>query len=117
VEFLSFNVHEGRIGISDDHKSAVDSIDGKTMDPASLGGFLAYFDNWLIDHDLIKLLRSDGEWDDNKEMALNLVKQKLTQAPMRALVNYRSKLYLYCDASDTGFSGVLLQSFKHKLFK
>ena len=58
VEFLSYQVHDGRIGISDDHKNAVESIDGKTLDPASLGGFLAYFDNWLIDHDLIKLLRS-----------------------------------------------------------
>jgi hypothetical protein len=69
------------------------------MDPASLAGFLAYFDGYIRDHNLLNLLRSETPWNDNKEIALNIMKQKLIQAPMRTLVNFSRKLHMFTDAS------------------
>ena len=109
MTILSYFIKDGKIGISDDHKNAVKSLDGKDMDPASLGGFLAYFDGYLRDHNLLTLLRSNTPWNSNKEIALNVMKEKLIQAPMRTLVNFKRKLHMFTDASETGFSCMLLQ--------
>ena len=56
--------------------------------------------------------RRETPWNDNKEIALNIMKQKLIQAPMRTLVNFSRKLHMFTDASENGFSVMLLQESK-----
>ena len=71
--------------------------------------FLAYFDSCYVDHDLLNCLRQGDSWSDDKEVALRVVKEKLLKAPLRTLVNFSSTLLVFVDASETGFSIVLLQ--------
>ena len=59
-------------------------------------------------------IRTGDGWSDEKETALEIIKQKLVQAPMRTIVDFKSTLRVYVDASETGFSIALLQdSTKH----
>ena len=109
VDFLSYKIFEGRIGISDAHKQAIESLSGEEISADSLCGFLSYFNASYVDHDLLNCLRSGDKWTEDKEIALKIIKQKLLKAPMRTLVNFRSTLLMYVDASETGFSIALLQ--------
>ena len=107
LEFLSYKIIDGRIGISDAHRKAVEQIDGKSLKPDTLAGFLAYFDSYHGDYDLLHCLRDDSPWDDNKQLALDWLKEKILNAPLKALVDFKSKLHIFTDASDTGFSSCL----------
>ena len=107
MEFLSYKVFDGHVGISDAHRKAVEEIDGSTLKRDTLAGFLAYFDSFHGDYDLLNCLRSDSPWDDNKELALTWLKQKILNAPLKALVDFKSPLKLFVDASDTGYSSAL----------
>ena len=107
MEFLSYKIVNGRVGISDAHRKAVEELDGSTMKSDSLAGFLAYFDSFHGDYDLLHVLRENSPWDDNKELALEWLKAKILNAPLKALVDFKSPLKLFIDASDTGFSSCL----------
>ena len=109
VDFLSYQIADGRIGISDSHRDAIRSLSGKNHSIDSICGFLAYFDQFMLDHDLMNCLRKGDAWTPEKELALNVIKEKLTNAPMRRLVNFKSTLQIYVDASETGFSSALMQ--------
>ena len=109
LEFLSYKIHNGRIGISDSHRKAIEAIKGKDLAPDSLAGFLGYFSHYICDKDLMHLLRSPEDWSDEKELALSKLKEKILNAPMRTLVNFKNELKIYVDASDTGFSTALFQ--------
>ena len=109
LEFLSYKICNGRIGISDSHRKAIEAIKGEDLAPDSLSGFLGYFSHYICDKDLMHLLRNSDEWSDQKELALNKLKEKILNAPMRTLVNFKNELKIYTDASDTGFSTALFQ--------
>nr|GEV43962.1 putative reverse transcriptase domain-containing protein [Tanacetum cinerariifolium] len=49
------------------------------------------------------------EWDDKQEAAFQLLKQKLCSAPILALPEGSEYFIVYCDASNTGLSDVLMQ--------
>ena len=57
-----------------------------------------------------------SEWNAEKSVALAIIKKKLTMAPMRTLVNFKSSLRIYVDASETGFSVALFQLSKESSF-
>ena len=116
LEFLSFKIFNGRVGISDTHRQAIQNIDGAKLSPETLAGFLSYFGAYTNDHDLINILRSNDDWSSEKELALKLLKNKILTAPMRSLVSFKEELRIYCDASDTGFSTALFQVSKSKTF-
>ena len=109
LEFLSYKIHKGCIGISKNHREAIKSINGSELSSDSLAGFLGYFSAYINDHNLLHLLRQETEWNSDKEMALKLIKDKILNAPMRTLVSFKDELKIYTDASDTGFSAALFQ--------
>ena len=77
LEFLSFKITNGRIGISESHRSAIEAIDGKDLAPDTLAGFLGYFSAYVDDKDLLHLLRQDTGWSEEKELALTKLKDPL----------------------------------------
>ena len=109
LEFLSFKISNGRIGISESHRKAISTIQGKDISPDTLAGFLGYFSAYIDDKDLLHMLRQDNGWNDEKELALSKLKEKILNAPMRVLVNFKSELKIYVDASDTGLSTACFQ--------
>ena len=109
LEFLSYKISNGRIGISEAHRKAIESIDGKNISPDTLAGFLGYFSSYIDDKDLLHFLRQDSDWNNEKELALNKLKEKILNAPMRVLVNFKSELKIWVDASDTGMSTACFQ--------
>ena len=110
LEFLSYKIHDGRIGISDAHRRAIESIKGEDIPAESLTGFLGYFQNYISDKDLMHLLRdTEKGWTDEKEKALEKLKNKILSAPMRTLVNFKNELKIFVDAADSGLSTALFQ--------
>jgi hypothetical protein len=51
-------------------------------------------------------------WSTTQENAFNMLKDKLTHAPLLQLPNFNKTFELECDASGIGLSGVLLQEGK-----
>ena len=51
-------------------------------------------------------------WGPNQQQALDMLKSKLTQAPLLQLPNFDKMFELECDASGLGIGGVLLQGGK-----
>jgi hypothetical protein len=52
-------------------------------------------------------------WGTRQENAFNMLKDKLTHAPLLQLPDFNKTLKLECDASGIGLGGVLLQERKH----
>ena len=51
-------------------------------------------------------------WSDAQEEAFNVLKDKLTHAPLLQLPDFNKMFELECDASGIGLGGVLLQEGK-----
>ena len=51
-------------------------------------------------------------WDNAQENAFNMLKDKLTHAPLLQLPDFNKTFELECDASGIGLGGVLLQEGK-----
>ncbi|RDX66200.1 Tf2-9, partial [Mucuna pruriens] len=52
------------------------------------------------------------KWDDVHEKAFNLLKDKLTNAPMLCLPNFDNAFEIKCDASGVGIGAVLMEESK-----
>jgi hypothetical protein len=52
-------------------------------------------------------------WGRRQENAFNMLKDKLTHAPLLQLPNFNKTFELKCNASGIGLGGVLLQEKKH----
>ncbi|RDX93875.1 Tf2-6, partial [Mucuna pruriens] len=52
------------------------------------------------------------KWDDVHEQAFNLLKDKLTNAPVLCLLNFDKTFEIECDASGVGIGAVLMQKSK-----
>jgi hypothetical protein len=64
-------------------------------------------------------LTKDGvplSWGTQQENAFNMLKDKLTHAPLLQLSNFSKTFKLECDASEIELGGVLLQERKHVAF-
>jgi len=48
-------------------------------------------------------------WDEAQENSFNILKDKLTHAPLLQLPNFKKTFELECDARGIGLGGVLLQ--------
>ncbi|GJT45255.1 putative reverse transcriptase domain-containing protein [Tanacetum coccineum] len=48
-------------------------------------------------------------WDEEQEEAIHILKDKLCNAPVLALLNGPEDFIVYCDTSDLGLGGVLMQ--------
>jgi hypothetical protein len=51
-------------------------------------------------------------WDTRQENAIDMLKDKLTHAPLLQLLDFNKTFELECDASGIGMGGVLLQERK-----
>jgi hypothetical protein len=60
---------------------------------------------------MTKLLEKDAKfvWSQDCEDAFHTLKKLLTTAPVLAQPNIEKPFDVYCDASDTGIGGVLMQ--------
>ncbi|RDX61941.1 Tf2-8, partial [Mucuna pruriens] len=52
------------------------------------------------------------KWDDMHEKAFNLLKDKLTNAPLLCLPNFDKAFEIECDASSVGIRAILMQESK-----
>ena len=79
-------------------------------------GLFSYYRRFIqnfsqIADPLYNLLKKDTPylWTENQQQAFNLLKQKLTEAPIVRYPNMDKPFSLYTDASDTGLGAVLSQ--------
>ncbi|GJV98971.1 putative reverse transcriptase domain-containing protein [Tanacetum coccineum] len=64
-----------------------------------------------IESSLTKLTRKNAkfEWGEDQEIAFQILKQKLSQAPVLVLPEGNADMEVYCDASSNGLGCVLMQ--------
>ena len=60
---------------------------------------------------ITKVVKKDvgSKWGEEQEKAFQLIKGKLTHAPLVALPNFAKKIKVECDALGLGISTVLMQ--------
>ncbi|GKC58735.1 putative reverse transcriptase domain-containing protein, partial [Tanacetum coccineum] len=82
-------------------------------------GIVSYYRRFI--KDLSKIIKSLTEltqrnkkyiWGKDQESAFQLLKQKLYEAPILALLERNDNFVVYCDASHQGLGAVLMQKEK-----
>ena len=60
---------------------------------------------------LTKIIKKDVgfKWGEAQEKTFQIIKQKLTNAPLLSLPNFNKILEIECDASGIGIGAVLMQ--------
>lgn len=118
VKYLGYVVGNGTLQVDEDKVSAINEI----PPPKSIKqvrrflGMTGWYRRFIQDYSAItypltELLskRKTFVWTDVAQEAFNVLKQKLTTAPLLAHPNYEKMFILQCDASTYGVGAVLAQ--------
>lgn len=118
VRYLGYIVGDGCIKTDPDKVSAIRniSVPSKVKELQSFLGLAGWYRRFLKDYSaltapLTDLCRKNKEfvWTPEAQKAFELVKEKLTTAPLLVTPDFTRPFIISCDACKTGIGGVLAQ--------
>ena len=116
VVFLGFIVSATRVQVDDEKIKTIKDwpIPKNVSDVRSFHGLDSFYRRFVKDFSIIASLLNDivkenveFRWKSEQEKAFNILKEKLTNAPILALPKFSKSFEIECDASNVGI-GVLL---------
>jgi transposase InsO family protein len=119
INFLGHQIGPDGVQLHPSHLEAIRKYVAPTNQDGirSFLGFLSYFRTFVpefskIADPLNKLLKKDQpfEWGPAQEQAMNLLKDKLINAPILKYPDFNREFFMFTDASNVGLGAVLLQA-------
>ena len=118
VVFLGFVVSSKGVQVDEEKVRAIQEwpTPKSVTEVRSFHGLASFYRRFVKDFSTLEaplnevLKKNVGfKWGEKQEEAFNVLKQKLTNAPILALPNFQKSFEIECDASNVGIGAVLMQ--------